>query len=168
LPDLDPNLIPLPYISMSRSSSPVSITSPDSLTRKGALFKKRSLASFNADYRDSSEIVYSKDCFIRVLYDMNIYKDFEKFIEGEHCKENLLFFESYSKLEKILVENVPLFKTLRSPIPVTKAHPNASLYGGFISQFLRLEETPNAAGSGATKLNEIIIPSSLYSYFLLL
>jgi hypothetical protein len=119
LPPLDVNLIPLPYENMSSGRSSLSSISMDAIARKGALLRKKSMTAFNADSKSSPrpEIVYSKDSFIRILHDQNT-KDFEQFIEGEHCRENLLFYESYCKLENTLVENVPLFGVIflkRSP-----------------------------------------------------
>jgi hypothetical protein len=140
LPPLDVNLIPLPLNeNMSSDRSSLSSISMDAIARKGALLRKKSMTAFKADSKSSPrpEIVYSKDSFIRILHDQNS-KDFEQFIEGEHCRENLLFYESYCKLENTLVENVPLFGNLSQKIPLSKIHPNATLYAGLIFQFLRL------------------------------
>lgn len=123
LPSLDPAVIPIPYVSMTRNLSTVSIESNHSSSShnmsKGVLFRKRSMASFNVDHRKNGDIIYSKDSFVRVLYDQENYNDFQTFVDADHCKENLQFFESYSKLERLLCENIPLFKNLRVSLKIS-------------------------------------------------
>lgn len=147
-------------------------------SRKGILFRRRSYASLNSE--KSIEISFTKDCFVRVLYNHAACKEFEGYIEvyycptnahqSDHCRENLMFFNSYSKLEKILIENVPLFKNVKVCVPVSKTHPHAKIYGGFIAQFLQLDDSNNEqTGELGSPLqaNEIYIPSNLYSHYLL-
>lgn len=91
-----------------------------------------------------------------------------------------MFFESYSRLEKILVENVPLVATVSVNVPVSKTHPNASVYGGFISKFLPVDDSdsqssrssgtnPQFQNDNPSQLQseDIFITSSVYSHFLL-
>lgn len=87
MPDLDSTLVPVSYIIMSRSpssgtgtDSSASLATTES-SRMGALFRKRSIASFANERKAPLDVVYTKDCFVRVLYDQRLYKEFEQFME---------------------------------------------------------------------------------------
>jgi len=167
MPELDPNLIPIQSnqcIEISRISS----SSTDS-RMKSKKTRKRSVLSFktssDAEYRNPIDLVFTKDCFARILYDQFLCKEFADFIEADHCKENMMFFDSYSKLERLLIENVPKYENTRTQVPVSKLNPNSAQYGKFVSCFLQLEDV--SAHPNTISADSIFIPSAIYSHFIL-
>ncbi|KAJ3392317.1 hypothetical protein HDU92_008548 [Lobulomyces angularis] len=163
LPVLNKNLIPQQNIKfssagMSRSSSKNSVDSAeprkssDSGGRKIFGRRKSISSGMNEGLKLINELVYTKECMGKTLYEPTLYKEFEACIEADHCKENLLFFESFSKLENLLVENIPEY--------ANDGTANSN-YAKFITRFIneeKLETLPR---------EEIRVPPQLYSHLLM-
>ncbi|KAJ3090280.1 hypothetical protein HK102_004229 [Quaeritorhiza haematococci] len=139
----------------------------DSGGRKLSLGRNNSASELSSDSPRKSEVnvgelQYTRESFAKVLYDPVLYSDFQELAEADHCKENLMFFENYTKLEQLLADYVPKYgggSRGRTGLSV----PKDMSYTRSVARFLH-HGTEEAANQQTV---DIPVPVRLVSHFLL-